>query len=64
MVGQADQLARSEIALHAELCHPNVVSLLAAKETDDSFNLTLEYCNRAEYFERKICDVSPSTFLV
>ena len=49
--------ARQECMIHSHLKHDNVVELYEYTENVDEIVLLMEYCNDANYFERKIEEV-------
>ena len=53
--------ARQECMIHSQLKHENVVELYDYTENVDEIVLLMEYCNDANYFERKIEEVLGNT---
>ena len=62
LVRGTTSLTLSEIRIHRKLSHPNIVKFVSYKETEKAFNIYIEHCNQASYFERKILDVSELLF--
>ena len=53
------EYAKAESDLHHQLSnHDNVVRLYDHKETPDSYDMYMEYCDKGNHFSDKILEVS------
>lgn len=53
----AKKFARRECEIHQKMKHENIIKLYEYRETQDEYQLYMEYANKGEFLAKKILEV-------
>ena len=57
MSQESNTFAKQECIIHSQMEHDNIVELYNYTETEDSYIMFMEFCDKPSYFSDKILDV-------